>query len=61
MSMKLERNYGNAVYVKPFLGDSDDDELPRLAAYLRTLITVDDVRQIEKRGWRNFVATEQHK
>ncbi|WP_372718592.1 NIF family HAD-type phosphatase [Novipirellula sp.] len=49
---KLERNYGNAVYVKPYFGESDDDELSRLAAYLPTLARVDDVRKIEKRGWR---------
>lgn len=58
---KLERNYGNAVYVKPFLGDSDDDELPWLAAYLRTMVTADDVRQIEKRGWRSSLTTEPRK
>ena len=58
---KLERNYGNAIYVSPYFGEPEDDELPRLEAYLRTLVTVDDVRPIEKRGWRNSVATELHK
>ena len=55
---KLERNYGNAVYVKPFLGDTNDNELPKLANYLRKLATVEDVRRVEKRGWRTSITTE---
>ncbi len=54
---KVERNYGNAIYVKPFVGDTSDCELQRLASYLRRLATVEDVRLIEKRGWRMSVAT----
>ena len=52
---KVERNYGNAVYVRAFVGDPDDNELPQLARYLRTLSELDDVRSVEKRGWRACV------
>lgn len=53
---KVERNYGNAIYVLPFVGDTRDCELPRLARYLRRLAAVEDVRLIEKRGWRTSAA-----
>jgi RNA polymerase II subunit A small phosphatase-like protein len=49
---KLERHYGNAVYVRSFEGDRSDDELIHLGRYLSTLATVENVRTIEKRGWR---------
>lgn len=49
---KLCRNYGNLVCVKDFLGDKNDDELLKLMRYLIKLKTVDNIRQIEKRGWR---------
>jgi RNA polymerase II subunit A small phosphatase-like protein len=50
---KVERNYGNALYVTPWYGTSGDDELPKLHAYLESLQTVPDVRCLEKRGWRS--------
>lgn len=50
---KVRRNYGNAIYVKPFLGAIDDSELPQLGRYLATLSTASDVRTIEKRNWRS--------
>ncbi len=50
---KVVRNYGNAVYVNPYLGDRSDDELLRLGPFLESLKSVPDVRAIEKRGWRN--------
>jgi TFIIF-interacting CTD phosphatase-like protein len=50
---KHERNYGNLVRVRPFEGQLDDDELVHLAAFLETLVGVDDVRVVEKRGWRH--------
>lgn len=50
---KHERNYGNLVRVRPFEGQLDDDELLYLATYLETLAGVDDVRVVEKRGWRH--------
>ena len=49
---KLARSYGNLVAVRPFEGDPADDELPALERYLGWLATVDDVRTIEKRRWR---------
>lgn len=49
---KVTKNYGNALYVRPFFGDPSDDELPRLAAYLTKIATQADFRQLEKRGWR---------
>ena len=48
---KVERNYGNAIYVSAFHGDPGDCELPKLCKYLRTLANVPNVRSIEKRGW----------
>lgn len=49
---KVQRNFGNAVYVKPFMGDESDDELPRLAQYLISIKDTPDFRRIEKRFWR---------
>jgi len=49
---KCARNYGNAVYVRPFLGDPNDTELERLAGYLKSLASCKNVRSIEKRNWR---------
>lgn len=49
---KLARSYGNLVTVREYVGDLDDDELPALAEYLQRLGDVEDVRPIEKRGWR---------
>ena len=44
-------NYGNGIPVHDSLGGEDDDELPRLSTWLRTLGGVADVRRIEKRWW----------
>jgi RNA polymerase II subunit A small phosphatase-like protein len=52
---KCEKNYGNAIYVRPFEGDLADDELGLLSRYLATLANVPNVRTIEKRGWRDWV------
>ena len=52
---KLERNYGNAVYVSSFEGDPVDQELKQLGPYLMSLVDVQDFRTIEKRGWRSKV------
>lgn len=49
---KLERSYGNAVYVKPFFGEPNDDELIHLTRYLSSLLGNESFRRIEKRGWR---------
>lgn len=50
---KHERNYGNLVRVEPFEGQLDDDELVYLTSFLETLVGVDDVRVVDKRGWRH--------
>jgi len=49
---KIARSYGNYVRVEPYLGAPEDGELQALATYLDHLGPVDDVRRIEKRGWR---------
>lgn len=49
---KSRANYGNAIYIKEFTGDVNDCELRHLYNYLLTLKTVQNVRIIEKRGWR---------
>jgi len=55
---KLRRNYGNLIAVRPFVGDPDDDELLHLEHYLRELGPVENVRTIEKRGWRSRLAED---
>jgi TFIIF-interacting CTD phosphatase-like protein len=49
---KYSRSYGNLVTVKEFVGDTADDELPLLLRYLETLVTIANVRILEKRRWR---------
>jgi RNA polymerase II subunit A small phosphatase-like protein len=51
-SEKLQRNYGNHIRVSPYFGASEDDELQLLARYLETIKKCDNVRVIEKRGWK---------
>ncbi len=48
---KVHRHYGNAVYVPPYLGATDDDVLPRLTDYLDSIHQAPNVRDLEKRGW----------
>ena len=52
---KLYRQYGNLVPVLPFEGLLPDDELLYLQQYLSVLAKVDNVRQIEKRGWQSQI------
>ena len=49
---KSKENYGNAIYVKEFNGKLEDNELLILEKYLQEIKDCDDVRKIEKRGWR---------
>lgn len=49
---KSRNNYGNAIYIKEFSGDTTDEELNHLYDYLVTLKKVENIRTIEKRGWR---------
>jgi carboxy-terminal domain RNA polymerase II polypeptide A small phosphatase len=49
---KSRTNYGNAIYIKEFTGDTADRELQFLYNYLLTFKHIENVRSIEKRGWR---------
>jgi RNA polymerase II subunit A small phosphatase-like protein len=50
---KSSANFGNAIYPKEYLGEVEDNELLLLSKYLKTLKDKINVRNIEKRGWRN--------
>ncbi|PHR97208.1 MAG: hypothetical protein COA78_27880 [Blastopirellula sp.] len=50
---KVERNYGNAIYIKPFYGSEIDKELKLLSDYLDSLRYKQNIRCIEKRNWRS--------
>ena len=45
--------YGNAIQITEFTGNADDDELLLLASYLKKFRNVENVRQMDKRYWRN--------
>lgn len=49
----VQRNYGNAIIVQEYQGETNDDELLKLLRYLEKLGTVENVRTIDKRNWRN--------
>jgi RNA polymerase II subunit A small phosphatase-like protein len=49
---KVQQNYGNAIYIKPYLGSAEDEELSHLLPYLLALKDAENVRAIEKRHWR---------
>ncbi|MET0247751.1 MAG: HAD family hydrolase [Sphingomonas sp.] len=53
---KCVRNYGNAIYPRPYEGDEADDELALLGRYLTSLKDLANVRRIEKRRWRGVPA-----
>lgn len=50
---KARTNYGNAIYIKEYNGDVNDKELINLERYLHELKNEENVRNIEKRHWRN--------
>ncbi|GEM_PF-2393746 len=52
MSEKSRTNYGNVIPIKEFKGDKSDRELQYLLTYLLTGRHCDNVRTIDKRGWR---------
>jgi TFIIF-interacting CTD phosphatase-like protein len=52
---KWEKSYGNLVRVTPFEGDESDRELEHLLVYLDTLRKEDNIRSIEKGGWRDNI------
>jgi RNA polymerase II subunit A small phosphatase-like protein len=49
------QNYGNAIHIEPFEGDSGDADLPLLLKYLEGLVSVENFRTVEKRGWRRGI------
>ena len=51
---KLGRHYGNLLPVSPFIGDLSDTELRDVQPFLLYLAEQENVRRIEKRGWRSF-------
>ena len=52
----MAKNYGNLVKIEDFVGDQSDRELLYLIEYLKELNGVDNIRSIEKRGWRKRFA-----
>jgi len=50
---KTRDNFGNAIYISPFEGNQNDNELIILSEFLKTIKGAENVRSIEKRGWRN--------
>ena len=44
----------DAIFVKPYVGALDDDELPKLASYLQSVADVPNYRVLEKRNWRSL-------
>ncbi|GAB5559831.1 MAG: hypothetical protein SynsKO_14780 [Synoicihabitans sp.] len=54
---KIERHYGNHIFIEPFYGDLGDRVLPKLAAYLQQFTQIENVRDIEKRGWIDSIET----
>ena len=55
---KVERNFGNAIYAKPYFGDPEDSELRELSRYLKSMAALANIRSVEKRGWRNNCSTK---
>jgi RNA polymerase II subunit A small phosphatase-like protein len=53
---KLTPNFGNAIYIAPYFGLAEDDELRLLLRYLESIRDVSNFREVEKRGWRNRIA-----
>ena len=53
----LARQYSNVIPIESFTGDSSDNELQHLIVFLDLLKTVEDVRKIEKRDWKNRLKT----
>jgi RNA polymerase II subunit A small phosphatase-like protein len=49
---KVQQNYGNAIYIKPYQGETADEELRHLTDYLLTLKQQGNFRMFEKRHWR---------
>jgi TFIIF-interacting CTD phosphatase-like protein len=52
---KLERQYGNLLRIGPFTGNPTDTELRDVLPFLAHLRTVENLRKVEKRLWREWV------
>lgn len=52
---KWRNSYGNLVRVKPYFGETNDNELQTLIVYLERLKAAENIRQIEKRMWKNRI------
>jgi len=48
---KVSFQHANALCVRPFLGDIDDDELTHLSKYLDSICGAPDFRKIDKSRW----------
>lgn len=46
-------NFGNLIQIPPFQGDLNDTYLLKLHKFLEDIKDVEDIRNIEKRGWLN--------
>ncbi|MEM8673805.1 MAG: NIF family HAD-type phosphatase [Cyanobacteria bacterium P01_G01_bin.67] len=55
---KLEKNYGNLVRVREWLGSTEDRELLLLMKYLTDLKKFKNIRKIEKRGWQSHYSCD---
>ncbi len=53
---KLVRQHGNHLRLEAFMGDPEDSELRDVQPFLRYLSEQENIRRIEKRGWRNLNA-----
>jgi TFIIF-interacting CTD phosphatase-like protein len=53
---KVSRNYGNAIYPSDFVGDQDDSELKDLTTYLLGIKDHENLRRLEKRGWKSTIS-----
>lgn len=49
----VKRNYGKALLVKEFLGFTGDNELEKLMIFLEKIKEVQNVRTVDKRGWKD--------
>ena len=54
-SSTFSRNYGNAILVKKYHGEKDDMELSLLLKYLQKIRDIENIRCVEKRGWRHHI------
>jgi carboxy-terminal domain RNA polymerase II polypeptide A small phosphatase len=54
----FQKNYGNAILVSKYSGEEEDEELYLLLKFLKSLRDVDDVRKIDKRGWKDKIKIE---